>query len=165
MGEVGGQRGGPVIYSNFQPAKSRGAVEISAPEKLGAQPDFQPGEKLGTVPIFQTGEKQGRGSKGAAMGIQFRELVTWVRHRKVFAGVLAALTLGIGILIGTVIPGKVVAIRPGNPNGAMLLSIPDPVNLSNGFSNIVSSVEPAVVNISTTQIFEEPKDKRGAGAS
>ncbi|MHB8526531.1 MAG: Do family serine endopeptidase [Candidatus Acidiferrales bacterium] len=99
------------------------------------------------------------------MGIQFRELVTWVRQRKVFAGVLATLTLGIGILIGTVIPGKVAAIRPGNPNGPMLLSIPDPVNLSNGFSNIVSRVEPAVVNISTTQIFEEPKDKRGAGAS
>src|SRR5487761_1447666 len=44
----------------------------------------------------------------------------------------------------------------------MLLSIPDPVNLSNGFSNIVGRVEPAVVNISTTEVFEEPKGARGA---
>jgi len=96
------------------------------------------------------------------MGIQFWELVTWVRHRKIFASVLLALTLGIGILIGTVIPGKVAAIRPGGANGPMLLSIPDPVNLSNGFSNIVGRVEPAVVNISTTEVFEEPKGARGA---
>ncbi|MGH9866154.1 MAG: Do family serine endopeptidase [Candidatus Acidiferrales bacterium] len=97
------------------------------------------------------------------MGIQFLELVTWVRHRKIFASALLALTLGIGILIGTVIPGKVAATRPADPNGTMLLTIPDPVNLSNGFSNIVTRVEPAVVNISTTQVFEAPKDKRGTG--
>ncbi len=98
------------------------------------------------------------------MGIQFRELFTWVRRRKIFAGALLGLTLALGILIGTVIPGKVAAIRPGDPNGPMLLTIPDPVNLSNGFSNIVSRVEPAVVNISTTQVFEAPKEKRGPGA-
>ncbi|MFI5072737.1 MAG: trypsin-like peptidase domain-containing protein, partial [Terriglobales bacterium] len=97
------------------------------------------------------------------MGIQFLELVTWVRHRKIFASALLALTLGIGIIVGTLIPGKVAATRPVDPNGPMLLTIPDPVNLSNGFSNIVARVEPAVVNISTTQVFEAPKDKRGTG--
>ncbi len=97
------------------------------------------------------------------MGIQFLELVTWVRPRKIFASMLLALTLGIGILVGTLIPGKVAAVRPGDPNAPMLLTIPDPVNLSNGFSNIVTRVEPAVVNISTTQVFEAPKDKRGTG--
>src|SRR6185437_7726907 len=112
---------------------------------------------------FQPGEKAGARSEGAAMGIQFLELVTWVRHRKIFASILLALTLGIGILVGTLIPGKVAAVRPGDPNGPMLLTIPDPVNLSNGFSNIVARVEPAVVNISTTQVFEAPKDKRGTG--
>ncbi|HKV28190.1 MAG TPA: Do family serine endopeptidase [Candidatus Acidoferrales bacterium] len=97
------------------------------------------------------------------MGVQFLELVAWVRHRKFFASVLLTLTLGIGIIIGTLIPGKVAARRTGNSNDTMLLTIPDPVNLSNGFSNIVTRVEPAVVNISTTQVFEAPKDKRGTG--
>ena len=69
------------------------------------------------------------------MGVQFRELVSWVRHRKIFASVLVALTLGIGIMIGTLIPGKVAARRPAaEKNGVALLSIPDPVSLSNGFS-------------------------------
>ncbi|HEV2615874.1 MAG TPA: Do family serine endopeptidase [Candidatus Acidoferrales bacterium] len=98
------------------------------------------------------------------MGIQFLELVAWVRNRKIFASVLLLLTLGIGIIIGTLIPGRVAATRPGAPSNTMLLTIPDPVNLSNGFSNVVARVEPAVVNISTTQVFEAPKDKRGTGA-
>ncbi len=96
------------------------------------------------------------------MGVQFRELVSWVRHRKVFATALVALTLGIGIVIGTLIPGKVAARRPAaEKNGVALLSIPDPVSLSNGFSNIVSSIEPAVVNISTTEVFQAQKQTPG----
>ncbi|MGB6484345.1 MAG: Do family serine endopeptidase [Candidatus Acidiferrales bacterium] len=95
------------------------------------------------------------------MGIQFRELVTWVRHRKIFAGVLLALTLGLGIIIGTLIPGHVAAKRTVNGGSPAMIAIPDPVNLSNGFSNIVTHVEPAVVNISTTQVFEAPKGKPG----
>jgi serine protease Do len=96
------------------------------------------------------------------MGVQFRELVSWVRHRKIFASVLVALTLGIGIMIGTLIPGKVAARRPAaEKNGVALLSIPDPVSLSNGFSNIVGSVEPAVVNISTTEVFQAQKQAPG----
>jgi serine protease Do len=93
------------------------------------------------------------------MGMQFRELMAWVRHRKFFAGVLLGFTLGLGILIGTVIPGHVAAKRSGH-GGAALLAIPDPVNLSNGFSNVVAHVEPAVVNISTTQVFGAPKEKQ-----
>jgi serine protease Do len=94
------------------------------------------------------------------MGIQIRELVTWVRHRKIFASALLGLTLGVGILIGTLISGHAMATRSADPpNGVALLTIPDPVSLSNGFSNIVTRVEPAVVNISTTQVFEAPKDK------
>lgn len=94
------------------------------------------------------------------MGIQIRELVTWVRHRKIFASALLALTLGLGMMIGTIISGHAMATRSADPpTGATLLTIPDPVNLSNGFSNIVTRVEPAVVNISTTQIFEAPKGR------
>lgn len=96
------------------------------------------------------------------MGIQFRELMAWVRHRKVFAGVLLGFTLGLGIMIGTVLPGHVAAKRTSaNGDSPAMIAIPDPVNLSNGFSNIVGHVEPAVVNISTTQVFGSPKDKDG----
>ncbi|MFZ0334784.1 MAG: Do family serine endopeptidase [Candidatus Acidiferrales bacterium] len=98
------------------------------------------------------------------MGIQFQELVAWIRHRKIFASVLLALTLGLGIIIGTLIPGHVAAKRAGSDAAPALITIPDPVNLSSSFSNIVAHVEPAVVNISTTQVFGTPKgtpDKRG----
>lgn len=96
------------------------------------------------------------------MGIQFRELMAWVRHRKVFAGVLLGFTLGLGIMIGTLVPGHVAAKRTAmNGDSPAMIAIPDPVNLSNGFSNIIGHVEPAVVNISTTQVFGAPKDKSG----
>ncbi|HEV2305660.1 MAG TPA: Do family serine endopeptidase [Candidatus Acidoferrales bacterium] len=96
------------------------------------------------------------------MGVQFRELVSWVRHRKIFAGVLVGLTLGIGIMIGTLIPGHVAATRSaGGGSGAAMIAVPDPVNLSNGFSTIVAHVEPAVVNISTTEVFDAPKETPG----
>lgn len=96
------------------------------------------------------------------MGIQFRELMAWVRHRKIFAGVLLGFTLGFGIMIGTVLPGHVAAKRTAtNGDSPAMIAIPDPVNLSNGFSNIIGHVEPAVVNISTTQVFGALKDKSG----
>jgi serine protease Do len=94
------------------------------------------------------------------MGIQIRELVTWVRHRKIFASALLGVTLGLGILIGTLISGHAMATHSADPpHGLALLTIPDPVSLSNGFSSVVSRVEPAVVNISTTQVFETPKNR------
>ncbi|MGH9774534.1 MAG: Do family serine endopeptidase [Candidatus Acidiferrales bacterium] len=100
------------------------------------------------------------------MGIQIRELVDWVRRRKVFASLLVVLTLGAGILIGTVISGHALANRAQNANGAALLAVPDPVQLSGTFSAIVTKLEPAVVNISTTQVIEKPKGgKRGGGNS
>lgn len=97
------------------------------------------------------------------MGIQIRELVAWINKRKVFASVLLVLTLGIGIIIGTLIPGHAAATRSTSPISPALLTIPDPVNLSNGFATVVSHVEPAIVNISTTQVFETPKGKLGPG--
>src|SRR6202522_2668438 len=91
------------------------------------------------------------------MGIQFIELYSWIRHRKIFATLLVVATLGIGILIGTLISGRALATRDQGANGAPLLAIPDPVNLSNGFAAIAKKLGPAVVNISTTQIVEKPK--------
>src|SRR4029077_15754789 len=95
------------------------------------------------------------------MGIQFQELLTWVRRRKVFASLLVVLTLGIGILIGTVISGRALATRDQNgTSGASLLAIPDPIVLSNAFSGISKKLGPAVVNISTTQVIDKPKGSK-----
>ena len=97
------------------------------------------------------------------MGIQFQELAMWVRRRKIFASILVMFTLGIGILIGTLISGRALATRDQSPTGAALLAVPDPVTLSNGFTGISKKVGPAVVNISTTQLIEKPKGKSPRG--
>ena len=95
------------------------------------------------------------------MGIQLQELLNWVRRRKVFASLLVVLTLGIGILIGTVISGRALATRDqSTTSGASLLAIPDPIVLSNAFTGISKKLGPAVVNISTTQVIEKPKGSK-----
>jgi serine protease Do len=87
------------------------------------------------------------------MGMQLRELASWARNRKVLASLLVALTLSIGILIGTVISGRVNATHVILPNGATPLDLPSPMALSGAFGAIVERDEPAVVNISTTQVI------------
>ncbi|HKS67568.1 MAG TPA: Do family serine endopeptidase [Candidatus Acidoferrales bacterium] len=95
------------------------------------------------------------------MGVEFREIMNWTRRRKFFASALVVLTLGVGIIIGTIISGRVSATREEYaPTGATLLAIPNPTVLSNGFSSISRKLGPAVVNISTTQVLEKPKSKR-----
>src|SRR5579864_7016875 len=89
------------------------------------------------------------------MGMQIREFTTWVRNRKVLATVLITVTLAVGMLIGTVISGHVGAAHPSPGVGGTALAIPDPVQLSSAFATIVSKVQPAVVNISTTQVIEQ----------
>ena len=91
------------------------------------------------------------------MGIQFQEVFGWVRRRKIFATLLIVFTLGIGILIGTLISGRAQATHDQAATGATLLAVPDPVVLSNAFSGISKKLGPAVVNISTTQIIDKPK--------
>jgi serine protease Do len=95
------------------------------------------------------------------MGMQIQELWSWVRRRKVFAAILVAFTLCIGIIIGTLVSGRAQANRAQASNGAALLAIPDPVTLSNGFAGISKRVGPTVVNISTTQVIEKPKGSKG----
>ncbi len=89
------------------------------------------------------------------MGAVMRDVGDWARRRKVFAGLFFLLTLGLGILIGSVISGRVAPNRP-NATDAAVLSVPSPVQLSSAFTTIVHRVEPAVVNISTTQLIENP---------
>jgi serine protease Do len=94
------------------------------------------------------------------MGIQFQEFLNWARRRKVLASILVGVTLGVGILIGTLISGRAMAIHAQAPNGASLLAVPDPIKLSSAFTEITKSIEPAVVNISTTQVIEKPKGNK-----
>ncbi len=95
------------------------------------------------------------------MGIEFQELWGWMRRRKGFASLLVTITLGVGILIGTVIAQRALATHAQAANGATLLAVPDPVTLSNAFSGISKSIGPAVVNISTTQVIEKKKGGKG----
>src|ERR1700686_2882515 len=97
------------------------------------------------------------------MGQQVKKLFDWARRRKILASLFVALTLVVGILIGSVVSGRVSAMKTMSFAGtnATRLAVPDPVPSSASFSGIVSRVEPAVVNIATTQVLERhPKKKR-----
>jgi serine protease Do len=63
--------------------------------------------------------------------------------RLLFLGIVA-LTLGIGVIIGTVVSGGVEATFEQK---AAAIAIPDPVSLSNTFSQIAANLDPAVVKI------------------
>src|SRR4030095_6216038 len=63
--------------------------------------------------------------------------------RLLFLG-MVALTLGIGFIIGTVVSGGVKATFEQK---AAAIAIPDPVSLSNTFSQIAEKLDPAVVKI------------------
>ncbi len=98
------------------------------------------------------------------MGVEFREIMKWAGRRKVLVSLLIVVTLGVGIIIGTLISGHALATREQAfaPTGAALLEIPSPVTLSNGFAGISKRLEPVVVNISTTQVLERPKSRHHA---
>lgn len=100
------------------------------------------------------------------MGVEFREIMNWAKRRKVVVSLLVVFTLGVGIIIGTLISGHALATHEETfaPTGAALLEIPSPVSLSNGFAGISKKLEPVVVNISTTQVLERPKSRRHPGA-
>ncbi len=87
------------------------------------------------------------------MGVQFRELAGWARNRKFLATALVTVTLAIGILIGTVISGRMGTERAAVIGGATPLAMPSPVSMSRDFAEIVRRDEPGVVNISTTQLI------------
>src|SRR5437879_10270420 len=66
-------------------------------------------------------------------------------------------TLTIGVVIGTIVSGGVKA----GEQKAQALVIPDPVSLSNAFSQIAANVAPAVVNIKTEAATENTTVRRG----
>jgi len=70
--------------------------------------------------------------------------------RRALPALVIAVTLGVGILIGTVVSRGVRAAKgfPGGADAKPLLT-PSPVELSNSFSQIADKIEDAVVNINT----------------
>src|SRR5258706_7279380 len=95
------------------------------------------------------------------MGLQLIEFSTWARDRKLAASFLVTVTLACGIVSGTVSSGRAGASHPASASDATPLAIPDPVQLSSAFASIVSKVQPAVVNISTTQVIERRAPGQG----
>jgi serine protease Do len=87
------------------------------------------------------------------------------RRRTILAAVLIAATLILGILIGTIVNGRVSAMRAFTFSGttAAPLALPDPIPSSNSFSSIANRVGPAVVNIATTQVMDRKSARKHRG--
>jgi serine protease Do len=72
-----------------------------------------------------------------------------------------ALTLVVGNIIGSVDSGRVSAMKTSFAGtNATRLAVPDPIPSAASFSGIVTRVEPAVVNIATTQVLERKNTKK-----
>ena len=91
-----------------------------------------------------------------------------IRTKKLVSSSLILFTLSIGILIGTLINTGVKAAKDSPAPGATPLVIPNPVQLSNAFTQLAKQLEPSVVNISTTyqpkqaQAQPAPRNRRRA---
>lgn len=96
------------------------------------------------------------------MGEQVKELINWARRRKILASLFVTFTLAVGILIGSIISGRVSATKGFGFSGttATPLTVPDPIPSSNSFASIVNKVEPTVVNIATTQVLERKSSRK-----
>jgi serine protease Do len=97
------------------------------------------------------------------MGEQVKDLVGWARRRKMLTGIFLVVTLAAGILIGSVVSGRTSAMKALTFAGtsATPLAVPDPIPSPSSFSGIVNRVEPAVVNIATTQVMDRKQAMRG----
>ena len=71
-------------------------------------------------------------------------------NRRILPAVVIAVTLGVGIIIGTLVSHGVRAARDGSGGtSATPLAMPSPADLSTSFSQIADKTEDAVVNINT----------------
>ncbi|HEY4580456.1 MAG TPA: trypsin-like peptidase domain-containing protein, partial [Candidatus Acidoferrales bacterium] len=95
--------------------------------------------------------------------MQGGERANWTRSGKFLGGLLLTVTLAIGILIGTVVSDKAGAARTVLVNAAARVALPNAVPSSNSFAEIVNRTEPAVVNISTTQVIDRRTVARPRG--
>jgi len=93
-----------------------------------------------------------------------RESAFWVRfkaNRWIYTFTILA-TLGVGILIGTIVSYGVKG-KEGQKSDATPLSVPSPQQLSNAFSQISKQLEPSVVNINTESTIKNPHRGRRPG--
>src|SRR3984957_3112403 len=80
-----------------------------------------------------------------------------LRTQKLLSFTMILFTLSLGIVIGTVVSSGVKAARSENvASDATPLVIPNPVQLSNTFSQIAKMASASVVNISTTYLPKTP---------
>jgi serine protease Do len=92
-------------------------------------------------------------------------LLERIRSRRLATTFTLLATLSVGILAGSVLTRNVSGKEQSNVNSsdARPLIIPSPVSLSNGFSQIVKQVGPAVVNINTEELPKPAANKRRRG--
>lgn len=92
--------------------------------------------------------------------------MNWARQRKVLTAAFISFTLLVGIMIGSLVSGRVSATKGFGFAGtsATALTVPDPIPATNTFAGIVNKVEPAVVNIATTQVLERKQSSRKRGS-
>jgi serine protease Do len=92
-------------------------------------------------------------------------LLERIRTRRLATTFLLLATLSVGILAGSVLTRNVSGKEQSgvNSSDARPLIIPSPVSLSNGFSQIVKQVGPAVVNINTEELPKPSANKRKRG--
>ncbi len=94
--------------------------------------------------------------------MQARADALWERFKanRLASTLIVLLTLALGILIGTVISGHVRG-QERRSSDATPLSVASPRQLSNQFSQIAKSMEPAVVNINTESTLKPTPRRRG----
>src|SRR6202789_919519 len=88
-------------------------------------------------------------------------LLDRIRSRRLTTTFTLLATLSVGILAGAVLTRNVSGKEQAgvNSSDAKPLVIPSPVALSNGFSQIVKQVGPAVVNINTESLPKQSATK------
>jgi serine protease Do len=92
-------------------------------------------------------------------------LLERIRSRRLTTTFMLLATLSAGILAGSVLTRKVSGKEQSgvDSSDARPLIVPSPVALSNGFSQIVKQVGPAVVNINTEELPKPAANKRKRG--
>ena len=99
------------------------------------------------------------------MKIEMQRIRNLKGNHRFHVGLLVCVALLCGLLLGTVVSGRGASAiaRAVKDDSATPLAIPDPVHLSGGFAAIAETVEPAVVNISTTAVHkpQRPRMPRG----
>ena len=97
------------------------------------------------------------------MKMDMQRFKNMTKNNRWHVGLLTGVALLCGLLVGSVVPGRGAIARAMKNDSATPLAIPDPVHLSGGFASIAETIEPAVVNISTTAVHktQRPQMPRG----